>query len=311
MKLLRGFEDPDLYQGGFVSIGNFDGVHRGHQQIMATLVRQARAQDVPAVALTFDPHPITLLRPADVPPSLSSLDRKVELLARCGVDCVIAYPTDHALLNLSPDEFFDRIVRTELRAKGLVEGPNFFFGHDRAGDVKTLRVQCEAAGLTLDVVEPLAIEGRLVSSSIVRSLVAEGRLGEAVELLGHPYRIRGRVSRGAGRGATLGFPTANLAGMETLIPEEGAYAGVAQCGQQRRPAAIHIGPNPTFREMRSKIEVHLIDYSGDLYGQSLDVDILKRLRGVTAFEDVGDLQNQLEQDVKAVRALVEGSVSMG
>ncbi|NOX53093.1 MAG: bifunctional riboflavin kinase/FAD synthetase, partial [Planctomycetes bacterium] len=210
MKLLHGFEAPELYRGGFVSIGNYDGVHRGHQAMVAKLVERARAAGVPAVVFTFEPHPIRLLRPQQAPPSLSTLDRKAELLAACGIDCLIAYPTDWELLRLTPQEFFERIIRTELQATGLVEGPNFFFGHNRAGNVETLRQLCQQADVDLEVVSPLKIGSQMVSSSRIRRLIAEGAIAEAVKLLGHPYRIRGRVGAGAGRGRRLGFPTANL-----------------------------------------------------------------------------------------------------
>ncbi|HID22703.1 MAG TPA: bifunctional riboflavin kinase/FAD synthetase, partial [Planctomycetaceae bacterium] len=157
MKLLHGFEAPELYRGGFVSIGNYDGVHRGHQAMVAKLVERARAARVPAVVFTFSPHPIKLLRPNEAPPSLSTLSRKAELLATCGIDCLIAYPTDRELLRLAPEEFFDQIIRNELQASGLVEGPNFFFGHNRAGNVQTLRRLCESAGIELEVVPPLKV----------------------------------------------------------------------------------------------------------------------------------------------------------
>lgn len=301
MKLLHGFEDPPAYRGGFVSIGNFDGVHRGHQGMIAALVRQARSADVPAVVLTFDPHPITLLRPGETPPSLSALPRKFELLTKCGVNCVIAYPTDHALLNLGPEEFFAQIVRGELDARGLVEGPNFYFGRRRAGDVAMLRSLCEAAGLTLEVVPPLKIGRRLVSSSEVRSLIARGNLSEAVSLLGHPYQVRGRVTRGDERGGKIGFPTANLQDVETLLPPDGVYAGIARPGDEEYPAAINLGPNPTFGEERRKFEVHLLDFTGDLYGRTLAVEFLERIRDTRPFAGTDELRTQVNQDIEQVR----------
>src|SRR5690606_36485403 len=162
MKLLRGFTDRAAYSGGYVSIGNFDGVHRGHQRMISTLVRQSRADGIPAVVMTFDPHPIALLAPGRVPPRLSTLERKAELLEQCGVDVLIAYPTDQAFLNLSPEEFFDRIIRGELDARGLVEGPNFCFGKDRAGDIERLQQLCDASGLTLTVVDAVTEGEKIV-----------------------------------------------------------------------------------------------------------------------------------------------------
>jgi riboflavin kinase / FMN adenylyltransferase len=301
MQLQRGFKNPAAYRGGYLSIGNFDGVHRGHQRIVSALVERARRDGVPAVVLTFDPHPIHLLRPLHAPPSLSTLAGKAELLAGCGVDCLIAYPTDEALLDLTPERFFAGIVQGEIAARGLVEGPNFFFGRDRAGDIETLRSLCDAAGLSLDVVPPVPFGDRLVSSSAVRSDIAAGRIAHAADLLGHPYRIRGTVIGGAARGGTLGFPTANLEQIETLLPADGVYAGIARCEGGSFPAAINVGHNPTFGEERRKVEVHLVDFTGDLYGAQLDVDLLDRLREIVRFDSAAELQQQLARDVEQAR----------
>lgn len=309
MHLFHGFEQPERFRGGYVAIGNFDGVHRGHQAMAQRLVERARAARVPAVVLTFDPHPINLLRPEHAPPRLSTLPHKAELLARCGVDCIIAYPTDRQLLELSPSEFFESIVRGRIAACGVVEGPNFFFGKDRAGDVNVLRQLCEAAGISLDIVPPVEVGGRIVSSSTVRRLIESGDVGGAVTLLGHPYRIRGRVVRGAERGRTLGFPTANLDGIATLLPPDGVYAGRTEIGGRVHPAAVHLGPNPTFGEQARKLEVHLLDFAGDLYGQEIDVDLRDRVRGVVKFGGIDELRAQLTQDLARVRQVADAQIS--
>ncbi|MGD9856821.1 MAG: bifunctional riboflavin kinase/FAD synthetase [Planctomycetaceae bacterium] len=303
MKLLRGFTDPAAYSGGCVSIGNFDGVHRGHQQMIAALVEQARRDAVPAVVMTFDPHPITLLAPGRVPPRLSTLERKAELLEACEVDVLVAYPTDRHLLSLSPVEFFARVVQGELQARGLVEGPNFCFGKDRAGDVETLRALCDAAGMSLTVVEAVTEGDLIVSSSAVRAALKTGRMSDAVRMLGHPYRLTGRVGPGAGRGRAIGFPTANLIDVETMLPAQGVYAAQAHVEGVVHPAAVHLGPNPTFAEEDSKLEVHVLDFAGDLYGQSLSIDLLARLRATMHFSDAVALQNQLKEDVATIRRI--------
>ena len=309
MQLLHGFEQPEFFRGGYVAIGNFDGVHRGHQAMAARLVERARDANVPAVVLTFDPHPICLLRPDQAPPRLSTLEHKVELLARSGVDCVIAYPTDHALLELSPREFFDSIVRGRIAARGVVEGPNFFFGKDRAGNVDVLRTLCDESGLSLDVVAPVEVRGRLVSSSAVRKLIVAGEVGEAVELMGHPYQVRGQVVAGARRGRELGFPTANLDGVATLLPADGIYAGHTEIDERLYAVAVHLGPNPTFGENARKLEVHVIDFAGDLYGRTLAVDLLERVRGVMTFAGIEPLRAQLAQDVERARLVANDSAS--
>lgn len=305
MKLYYGLDGAAEYRGGYVAIGNFDGVHRGHQAMIAVLVSRAHSAGVPAVVFTFHPHPVELLRPDQMPPSLSTVQRKTELLGKFGVDAVIAYPTDTALLELTPEQFFDRVILGELNAKGLVEGPNFFFGHDRAGDVGTLQQLCDGAGLTLDVVEPGKVDGKLVSSSLVRARIADGDVAEAVSLLGHPYRIHGKVEKGAGRGSTLGFPTANLHKVPTLMPADGVYAGIAHFERQCFAAAINVGANPTFDDDRAKLEVHLIKFAGDLYEKTIDVDFLERIRGIERFENVDALRQQLERDVDFSRDVAE------
>lgn len=308
MVLLKKFESPELYRGGYVSIGNFDGVHSGHRKITEKLQTLANGDRVPSVVLTFEPHPLALLRPGHVPPSLTTLSEKAELLERAGVSCVVAYPTDRKLLQLTPEQFFDSIVVKELAARGIVEGPNFCFGKDRKGDIDTLRDLCRSRRVALHVVEPVGGE-TMVSSSTIRSLIDEGKMVEAVALLGHPYRLRGEVVTGARRGQTIGFPTANLAKIETLLPADGVYGGIGRVGDRSLAAAINIGPNPTFGEQNRKVEVHLVDFSGDLYGNWLDVDLLERIRPTRRFESKEDLVRQISQDVAAVRALVANRLS--
>jgi riboflavin kinase/FMN adenylyltransferase len=295
---------PDSLRAGAVSIGNFDGVHRGHARIVERLVAQARAVGGPAVVFTFDPHPVRLLRPDRAPPPLTWTDRKAELLAELGVDGVLAFPTDLDLLSLSATTFFQRIVCEQLRAKALVEGPNFYFGQNREGNVTLLTKLCGSAHVALEIVEPLEIDGLLVSSSRVREAISAGRIDEARECLTQPYRIRGMVTHGAARGAKLGFPTANIEAIDTILPGAGVYAGRALTGGKLWPAAIHIGPIPTFGDHAPKIEVHLLDFSGSLYGQPLEVDLLTRLRHVQPFANVEALKKQLTQDVETTRRVL-------
>ncbi|OYV96457.1 MAG: riboflavin biosynthesis protein RibF, partial [Planctomycetia bacterium 21-64-5] len=191
MKLLRELSGlPDELRGGALTIGNFDGVHLGHARLIERLVARARAVAGPSVVFTFDPHPVRLLRPERAPWPLTWTERKARLLQQLGVDWIIAYPTDEALLALSDREFFQQIVRDKLAARAMVEGPNFFFGHNRTGTIDVLRKLTSAAGMELDVVDPVVIEGAIVSSSRVRELIAAGKVDEARRLLTEPYRIR-------------------------------------------------------------------------------------------------------------------------
>lgn len=309
MELLRGFDSLDGFRGGFLSIGNFDGVHRGHQQMFACLVRHARERGVPACVFTFDPHPIQLLRPEQIPPALTSLDQKAELIEQCGVDCLVVYPTDLRLLNLSADEFFQSVVLGEFDAVGMVEGPNFFFGRDRSGTVDQLHEFCERWALDLEIVPPVFVGTQMVSSSVIRGLLIDGDVEQANDLLGHRYRVAGRVSKGAERGRQLGFPTANLTHTVTVMPENGVYAGVAWFQGQSWPAAINLGPNPTFGEHRRKLEVHLIGFEGNLYDEPLEIDFVTRLRDTLEFPDVSALKAQLELDIQQAQAVVSRTLT--
>ncbi len=303
VKLLRHVDDlPRDLRGGAVTIGNFDGVHLGHACIVSRVLDKARELGGPALVFTFEPHPVRLLRPAEAPPPLTWLDRKAQLLADLGVDAVIAYPTDERLLDLAAEAFFREIIREKLDARAMVEGPNFYFGRGRAGTIDVLRQLTAQAGISLDVIEPLVVGGEYVSSSRIRRLVAAGEMRAAREQLTQPYRIRGMVVHGAGRGAKLGFGTANLDAIDTLLPCPGVYAGRGVTAGRRFPAAINIGPNPTFGEGALKVEVHLAGWDGSpLYGDVLEVDFLEKLRPIQKFSSVPELVAQLEKDVLAAR----------
>ena len=299
--VLHGFEEPASYRGGFVSIGNFDGVHCGHQAMLAILVSRARRENVPAVVLTFDPHPIELLRPEAVPPRLTTMAYRAELLEQFGVNRVIILPTSPRFLSMSAEDFFHTIIRTELQARGLVEGPNFFFGRNRSGNITTLKAMCAQHHLELDILPPVTVDDQLVSSSVIRSLIEVGDLTDAVRLLGHSYRLSGIVGSGAARGRQIGFPTANLMQLETLIPGNGVYAAKVEIKGIVHPAAVNIGPNPTFAESTRKVEVHVLDFEGDLYGSRLEFDFLLRIRDVISFASVDDLKRQLQSDIEVAR----------
>lgn len=294
-------ELPEAARGGAVAIGNFDGVHRGHALLIDRL--RALADDVggPAVVFTFDPHPVRLLRPEAAPPPLTWTERKAELLAEWGVDWLVAYRTEPSLLALSPQDFFDRIIRERLEARAMVEGANFRFGRERRGDVALLARYCTDSWVRLEIVQPLIHEGSEISSSRVRERLRAGDVAAAKALLTRPYRVRGLVTHGARRGGTLGFPTANLEAVDTLLPGIGVYAGRAIAASGSWPAAINIGPNPTFGERAVKFEIHLIGFQGGLYGQPLEVDFLTRLRDIRPFDSVDQLKQQLQRDVEAAR----------
>jgi riboflavin kinase/FMN adenylyltransferase len=297
--VLRSLENvPESLRRGAVAIGNFDGVHLGHARLVERLKVMADAVGGPAVVFTFDPPPARLLRPEAAPEPLIWIDRKIEILAELGADAVLIYPTDRAFLELEARTFFDLVVRDRLAAQAMVEGPNFFFGHNRSGNVEVLRTFCEEAGIRFEVAQPVAVGGQIVSSSRIRGLVSAGQVAEAQRMLGRLYRIRGVVAHGEGRGTGLGYPTANVGRIVNLLPGEGVYAARAYVENAWHPAAVSVGPNLTFDEGERKIEVYLIAYQGTaLYDRPIEVDFIARLRDIKRFDSVELLIAQMGRDV--------------
>jgi riboflavin kinase/FMN adenylyltransferase len=301
-------QTPAECRGGAVTIGNFDGVHRGHAALLDETCQQARTVGGPSVVLTFDPHPLQLLRPERFLPVLTTPGEKARLLQALGADHVVILRTTLDLLHLTPAEFFRQVIQERLAARAVVEGFNFGFGRDRSGNLDTLAELCAAADVRLTVVPPLRLDGVVVSSSRVRAALDAGAVAEAARLLGRPYRLQGRVTAGQKRGRTLGFPTANLDPLHTLAPADGVYAVRVPHGGTVWPGAANIGPNPTFGDKARKVEIHLIGFSGDLYCEELAVDFLDRLRATRPFNGAADLREQLRRDVEqASRLASEGA----
>lgn len=294
---------PAAGREGALAIGNFDGVHRGHAALVEELRARSRQVGGPAVVLTFDPHPLQLLRPEQFQPALTTIAERARVLHALGADQVLVLRTTPELLRLSAAEFFDQVIRQRLGPRTLVEGFNFGFGRNREGNIETLERLCRAAGLTLTVVPPLELEGIPVSSSRVRDSLVAGAVQEAARLLGRPYRLHGIVETGQGRGQTLGFPTANLTGVATLVPGDGVYAVRVFRQDSTWSGAANVGPNPTFGERARKLEVHLIDFQGNLVGTSLGVDFVSRLRDTRPFAGPAQLIEQLRQDVAQARRI--------
>jgi len=285
-----------------VAVGNFDGVHRGHHRLLAALRHEARRLGVPAVVLCLYPHPTSLLRPESAPPTLLWPERRAALLLAGGADAVVFLNTTRDLLSLTAEEFFDRLLVKALQVRALVEGENFRFGRGRKGDVELLRGLCRDAGVEMNVVRLAGGDGAAVSSTRIREAVAAGDVELAADLAGRNHRIRGCVGMGAQRGRTIGFPTANLEDVVGLPPAAGVYVVRARLDDGRSfGGACNVGANPTFAEQQNKFETHLLDFNGDLYGQPLEIEFLRRLRPVKAFASVEDLKSQIHADVNAAR----------
>lgn len=292
---------PDEFTGGAVTVGNFDGVHLGHRALLAAVRRHARAAGGPAVAVTFDPPPVALLNPVALQAPLTTVADRADWLHAAGADHVVVLTTDPGLLALCPEAFFEDVVVRLFRARAVVEGFNFRFGRGRAGDAAALRQLSAAHGLTFEEVHPHLGDGEPVSSSRIRAALTAGDVTAAAQMLGRPYAVAGVVQAGAKRGRTLGFPTANVGRIPTLIPKDGVYAVTATADGRTFRGAANVGPAPTFGVVAATLEVHLIDFDGDLYGTELRVAFVRRLRDTRAFPGVAELVEQLRRDVAAAR----------
>lgn len=293
---------PPGFTGGAVTVGNFDGVHRGHHELITAAVRRAGRVGGPAVAVTFDPPPYQVLFPDQLPrPPLTTLPDRAELLQDAGATHVVILRTTRDLLDLNPEAFAREILFNRLGAKAVVEGYNFCFGRGRAGTTTLLRQLCEAAGVGFEEVPPLVVGGEPASSSRVRAALLAGDVTTAAELLGRCYRIAGTVVTGARRGRTIGFPTANLSGVPTVLPGNGVYAVRATVDGTTWPAAANVGPNPTFGDDARKVEVHLLGFSGDVYGKLMGVEFVRKLRDTRPFAGPAELVGQLNRDIDAAR----------
>ena len=288
---------PESLRGGAVSIGKFDGMHLGHSLIVHRLKSYAHQRQIPSILVTFNPPPAVLLQPdADLKP-ICTLERKIELIRNFNVDAVVVIPTTHELLQQSAETFFYETIQDRFGAAVVVAGKNFSFGRDRIGTPDVIKLYGQWTGIEVDIVEPLQIGEERVSSTGIRSLIQAGQIERVNELMPMPYRMTGTVIAGEQRGRTLGFPTANLDAVQTILPKQGIYATATQIEGKRYGSTTHIGTNPTFNVPQSKIEVFIHDFSGDLYGQRVEVDFLALLRESMRFDSVDALVRQMHEDV--------------
>ncbi|WP_328540746.1 bifunctional riboflavin kinase/FAD synthetase [Streptomyces sp. NBC_00344] len=312
MQRWRGLEDiPQDWGRSVVTIGSYDGVHRGHQLIIGRTVERARELGVPSVVVTFDPHPSEVVRPGSHPPLLAPHHRRAELMAGLGVDAQLVLPFTADFSKLSPADFIVKVLVDKLHARTVIEGPNFRFGHRAAGNVAVLAEYGTSYDYETEVVD-LSVSGEAgggepFSSTLTRRLVAEGDMTGAAEILGRPHRVEGVVVRGAQRGRELGFPTANVETLpHTAIPVDGVYAGWLTADGERMPAAISIGSNPQFNGTERTVEAYAIDRVGlDLYGMHAAVDFLAYVRGMEKFDSIEALLVAIADDVKRSTALIQ------
>ncbi|MEX1255469.1 MAG: bifunctional riboflavin kinase/FAD synthetase [Dehalococcoidia bacterium] len=292
-----------------LTIGKFDGVHRGHQYLVGHLLERARAEGLASVVVTLHPHPIAVLRPGTLITYLCSLEERVTLLRALGVDSVGVLSFTSELAQLSYRDFVALLVE-HLDLRLLLIGPDFALGRDREGNVKALRALGEEIGLRVETIPLLSEDTAKVGSGAVREALAQGDMESVTQLLGRPFALRGPVVRGAERGATIGFPTANIAvGPDLALPAFGVYVTRAYLGETAYESVTNIGQRPTFNESRPTIEVHLLDFEGDCYERELRIELLHRLRPEQKFAGVDELVAQIGRDVGATRAYVQEEAS--
>jgi riboflavin kinase/FMN adenylyltransferase len=303
-----------------VTIGMYDGVHRGHQELIGTAVSRARALRRPCLLLTFDPHPAEVVRPGSHPAILTSMDRKAELVAGLGVDAMCVLPFTPEFSRLSPETFTHTVLVEHLHAAQVVIGRNFTYGYKAGGNVDTLVAEGRRFGFAVEGVPLANVSGDdgpgeedvTISSTYIRACVAAGDIVSAARALGRPHRVDGVVVRGDRRGRDLGYPTANVESPPfTAIPADGVYAGHlvtrdprSGASTERLPAAISVGTNPTFQGSRRTVEAFVLDYDGDLYGEHVGVEFVQRLRPMTAFPDVDALVAAMAGDVSDTREIL-------
>ena len=295
-------------RGVAVALGNFDGVHLGHQEVLRLAVEEGRRRSIPVVAATFRPHPRAVLGPADPPRLLTSSGLKREVLKSYGVDEVVEIPFDLELSRKSPEEFVRDVLVGEIGARVVVVGQNFRFGYRASGDFGDLRRLMQDAGGDAVAVEVRGAgrEGG-ISSSRIRVLVAEGDVSAAASLLGRPYVLRGEVVVGDKRGRSIGFPTANVQpDVDAVIPARGVYAGFVIVGRDTFAACTNVGVAPTFARDESRVEAYLLDFEGDLYGRTVDVGFTRKIREEKRFSGVEELKAQIQRDVGNARLIARG-----
>ncbi|MGK2945398.1 MAG: bifunctional riboflavin kinase/FAD synthetase [Desulfuromonadales bacterium] len=290
-----------------LTIGNFDGVHLGHREIFRRVVDKAHALKGTAVVVTFEPHPLRLLNPAKAPLQLNTPEEKVRLLAASCIDLLVVLNFTRQLAEMPAEDFVRDILVRTLGVKHLIVGYDYAFGRNRQGDMKFLAEQAKVHNFTLEVLEPIRAEQQAHSSTAIRKILQEGRVAEAVKVLGRNFTLDGKVVHGVGRGRKLGFPTANLVTKKEILPRDGVYAVKVKWRDEYYDGVINIGCRPTFAASAPTLEIHLLDFQGDLYGERLRIYFVDRLRDELQFPSVEALKEAVAADVARARTLLAGS----
>lgn len=317
MKVLHGLQalDPPLRQV-VLTVGNFDGFHRAHQRLLAQAGALGKASGDSVVVLTFEPHPLTVVAPGKAPARLSTVDEKLRLFADAGADVAVVARSEPSLMGIAAESFVEDILVRLFEPTHIVEGPSFGFGRGRKGSPELLQRVASRFGCEVHIVEPVMLtledgEDVMVSSSVIRNLLSDGRVHEASHCLARPYCLIGRVVAGDRRGRSIGFPTANLGDVVQLVPGDGVYAGRATLDDQSYAAAISIGHTPTFGEGERRVEAHLLDFDDDIYDRPIRLEFERRLRDQLTFASASELSDQLQRDVESVRTGADSPLECG
>lgn len=303
MKIWNGIENlPELDSAVVASIGNYDGVHLGHRAILRAVIEEARRTESPAFLITFDPHPLVVVAPERRPQLLQTRRQKLAALEQTGLTDLLVLEFGPALAELSGESFFQELLAPHLRFTTIHVGENFRFGNRRSGNLELLRRIGAGVGFAVNGVPPVQVEGETVSSSAIRAAVLEGDVERAWRMLGLPFALGGDVARGDGRGREIGFPTANLAVENEILPAAGVYVTEVVALAGRFPAMTNVGVRPTFTGRHVTVESHLLDFSGDLYRERVEVRFLARIREETRFSSAAELSDQIARDRAAAEA---------
>lgn len=308
MKILQGVRLlPKPMLKSVLTIGNFDGVHLGHQALVQEVLKRSRASRIPSVVMTFDPHPMKVLRPDRNLKKLFPGEDQYQQLEKLGIDVLVVEPFSREFSQLPPSQYVDDWIINPFHPELLVVGHDFTFGANRAGTLSFLQERGRAAGFELLVVPPVKVDGEVVSSSRIRKAVVDGQVSLAEKLLGRRFYLQGIVEKGAGRGRTIGVPTANLRTPAELVPGLGVYACLVELNGKRFSAAVNIGHNPTFQsEGQVSVEAHILDFSSDIYGVPMRLEFVERIRDEQKFSSVIALTDQIKKDIVRARQILSG-----
>jgi riboflavin kinase/FMN adenylyltransferase len=305
---LNAIEEP--LRNPVLTIGNFDGVHTGHLALFEKVKERARAIGGQSVVMTFEPHPIRVMKPGNGPPLITLTKQKVELIGKAGIDVLFCIPFTREFASISARDFVKTILVDKIGIKEIVVGYDYAFGRNRQGNIPLLREMGEEIGFVVHLMEPIHVDHTLVSSTSIRNLIQEGNLSDAKRLLGRDYQVEGTVVKGRDRGGRLlGYPTANLKPEDELLPKTGVYAVTVVIGDEQYNGVTNVGYNPTFGDKTLSVETHMLDYSGDLVGKLIKINFLCRLRDEKSFRHIQELIDQIGKDIEKARTVFAASLA--